>query len=305
MLLPFFLSAALAPPPESLCSHPLYRVDSEGRALHGEKASVLSAFRAGIPLRVSWSIDVDSDGAPEVSHWADAGFLTEFEGEVFAQIDDIQRQSPRREEKRIEMPEGRIRWTGILGTNGVLESHFDDGQETSSVRVANEWCVDERASACATPAWRLVYRHDADGQAIEGTKEALFDSVRRGYPLRLAWGFEASVEGRSISVEHSAEPVFVTITNGADLFAQLPEHIAQSSYFEPEKALFENPSVMWRGLLGTNGAFDAVFVDRATGREVRRLPQRAGVAWFALAPAEACAPDPLDLSIPAGVRRAP
>jgi hypothetical protein len=192
----------------------------------------------------------------------------------------------------------------VLGTNGRLESHFDDGSETNAVRVASEWCIDERASACATPRYRLVYRHDADGTDVEGSKESLFEAVRRGYPLRLAWGFEAVVEGRTITVEHSAEPVFVTIMNGSELFAQLPEHIAQASYFEPEKALFDDPSVMWRGLLGTNGAFDAVFVDRATGNEVRRLPQRAGVAWFALSPEPACAPPPLTLAVPSGVRRA-
>lgn len=203
------------------------------------------------------------------------------------------------------MTKRRIRWTGILGTNGVLESHFDDGRETSSVRVASEWCVDDRASACSIPSWRLVYRHDADGGSLAGTKEALFDAVRRGFPLRLAWGFETQVDGRAITVEHSAEPVFVTIMNGADLFAQLPEHIAQASYFQPDKALFDNPAVMWRGLLGTNGNFDAVLVDRATGREVRRLPQRAAVAWFALAPAEACSPPPLKLAVPGGVRKSP
>ena len=272
----------------------------------GTKAAVVSAFRAGLPLRVSWSLDGDGDGSPHVSHWADSGFLTEFEGNIFAQLHDIQRQAPRRGEGRVELPRGGLRWTGLLGTNGVLESHFDDGSDPSTHRVASEWCVDERASACAIPAWRLVYRHNADGQAMEGTKEALFDSVRRGYPLRIAWGFEGSVEGRTIEVEHSAEPVFVTIMNGGDLLRSFPSTSRSRSYFEPEKALFENPSVMWRGLLGTNGTFDAVFVDRATGREVRRLPQRAGVAWFALAPAEeACAPPPLNLAVPGGVRRAP
>jgi hypothetical protein len=304
MLPPLALLAILAAPAQPACSIPLLRVDPGGYTSSGSKDAVLSAFRAGIPLRVGWSIDVDSDGTPEVSHWADAAFLTEFEGELFAQLEDIQRQSPRRGQASIEMPKGGIRWTGLLGTNGVLESHFDDGSDTTSVRVASEWCVDERASACAVPAWRLVYRHDADGRSLEGAKESLFEAVRRGYPLRLAWGFEAVVEGRTITVEHSAEPVFVTIMNGSDLFAQLPEHIAQASYFEPEKALFDNTSVMWRGLLGTNGAFDAVFVDRATGKEVRRIPQRAGVAWFALSPELACAPPPLTLAVPGGARRA-
>lgn len=28
---------------------------------------------------------------------------------------------------------------------------------------------------------------------------------------------------------------------------------------------------MWRGLVGTNGAFDTVWVDRASGEKVRRV----------------------------------
>lgn len=84
MLHSLLLSATLATAPESLCSHPLFRVDPEGRPLQGTKESVLTAFRAGLPLRVSWSIDVDFDGAPDVTNWADAAFLSDFEGEVFA-----------------------------------------------------------------------------------------------------------------------------------------------------------------------------------------------------------------------------
>jgi hypothetical protein len=62
---------------------------------------------------------------------------------------------------------------------------------------------------------------------------------------------------------------------------------------------------MWRGLMGTDGSFDAVYVDRATGREVRRLPLRAGIAWFVLAPEPVCAQAPLVLAEAGGVRRAP
>jgi len=93
MLSPLPLLATLALPPEPSCSIPLLRVDLEGRATSGTKDAVLSAFKAGLPLRVDWSLDVDPDGTPEVSHWADAGFLTEFEGEVFA-VPDGARRAP-------------------------------------------------------------------------------------------------------------------------------------------------------------------------------------------------------------------
>lgn len=86
---------------------------------------------------------------------------------------------------------------------------------------------------------------------------------------------------------------------------QLAEHIAQTSYFDPAKGAFDSPSVMWRGLMGSTGSLDAVYVDRATGKEVRRLPQKAGIAWFALGSDEAsCDGSALTLAVPGGVKRA-
>jgi len=105
-----------------------------------------------------------------------------------------------------------------------------------------------------------------------------------------------------MAVEHVAEPVFLTIMKGEDVFVQLPEHIGPTSYSRPDGATFDRSAVMWRGLMSSNGTFDAVLVDRASGREVR-LPQRAGVAWFALLPRTGCdAQEPLTLAVPGGVR---
>jgi hypothetical protein len=92
--------------------------------------------------------------------------------------------------------------------------------------------------------------------------------------------------------------------NGDDVFVQLPEHIGQKSYSQREDARFDRASVMWRGLMGTDGTFDAVWVNRGSGDEVRRLPQRAGVAWFAELPGPECsAAPPLTLAVPGGVQR--
>jgi len=161
--------------------------------------------------------------------------------------------------------------------------HFDDGAAPSSARVRSTWCVDPRAASCA-PQWRMVYRHDADGRPLDGAKPALFDAIRRGAPLRVAWGAATTTESGPIAVEHVAEPVFLSVMNGERVFVPLPEHIGQTSYTNPDQARFEQPAVMWRGLMGSDGTFDAVLVDRATSKEERRLPQRAGLAWFAELP---------------------
>ena len=268
----------------------------------GSKDAVKEAFRAGLPLRVGWSLAFDNDGKVDRAHWSDAGFLTEFEGEIFAQIADIQRQAPRRGTASVTMPAKPARWTGLAGTTGVLESHFDDGTATQPARVRTEWCIDSRA-ACALPSWRLVFLHDTSGTPLEGSRSALFDAVRSGYPIRFAWGASVGRGDDATSVEHAAEPVCISIMNGSELFVQLPEHIAQASYHDPANAAFDKPAVLWRGMMGTNGSFDAVMVDRGSGEEVWRMPQRARIAWFAYAPELLCTAEPTKLAVPGGVQR--
>lgn len=281
------------------CTGHLVTVGADGVATSGSKEALRQAVHRGARIRVGWSIDGNGDGKPDVSHWADATFLTDWQGEIFTQLADIQRQSPRTDPPRIDMPVTEQRWTGLIGTTGALVSHFSDGAAAPGARASSTWCL----AACPPPEWRLVYRHDADGKPVAGDKEALFDAVRRGYPIRLAWGAALPGAAGGASVEHSAEPVFVTIASRADLFVQLPEHIGQTSYADPAAARFEAAPVMWRGMMGTDGSFDAVYVNRATGQEVRRIPQRAAIAWFALAPEPACASSPATLAVPGGVRR--
>jgi hypothetical protein len=162
----------------------------------------------------------------------------------------------------------------------------------------------DAAMSCAS-TWYMVYRHDADGKPIAGTKSALFDAIRSGAPIRFAWGMKIERSGATHSVEHSAEPIFLTIVGGKEVVVQLPEHIAQRSYVDLSGAVFESPAVMWRGLMSTDGTFDAVWVNRATGEEVRRVPQRVGLAWFAFLPPSRCSGQlPIELAVPSGVRRA-
>lgn len=154
----------------------------------------------------------------------------------------------------------------------------------------------------AAPGWMLVYRHDADGNPVVGSKADLLAAIRSGSPIRLAWGMKIERDGTVLSVEHSAEPVFLTIVNDEEVVVQLPEHIAQESYVDPVNPVFADPAVMWRGLMSTNGTFDAVWVNRATGVEVRRHPQRVGLAWFALQSGASDPQHPLELATPGGVR---
>lgn len=157
---------------------------------------------------------------------------------------------------------------------------------------------------CAAPSWRVIYSHDADGRPTSGTKQALIDTVRRGYPLRMAWGVSLkSRDGRTRSVEQSADAAIVTIASTTDVVAQSHEHLAQSSYFDADQARFAPDSGLWRGLFSTTGRFEAVFTSRDGGKLLRRVQLQAAVGWFAFAPDPNCdTRRPLDLAVEGGTR---
>lgn len=143
----FIVLAALAPVAATeaqTCASPLVVVESDGRVSAGSKEALRSAASAGLPLRVGWSIDADRDRRADLAHWADAAFITEFEGEVFAQIAEIRRQTPRRGEAHVELSATPQRWTGSLGSDGVLEGAFDGDEKPTRMRVRVVMCIDPR-----------------------------------------------------------------------------------------------------------------------------------------------------------------
>lgn len=287
---------------EDACAAPLFAIDDRGRTTHGSKQALLAAASRGEPMRVGWRVVFGAKPQEFVQHWADALFVTIFENEVFTQVPAVHRQIPQPGKGHIALSPASEQWSASLGSNGRLVARFSNGSAPQEQRVAQTWCLTPAAAAaCRVPQWRLVYRHDTDGRAKTGSKPALLAAIRRGDPVRLAWG--SAAPGAPRSVEHSADPVFVSIASNSEVYAQLAEHIAQQSYWERGKADFDQPSVMWRGVMGTDGSFDAVLVDRASGKTVRRMPQRAGIAWFAFSPEPACdARPPLELAAPGGVK---
>ena len=132
--------------------------------------------------------------------------------------------------------------------------------------------------------WQLVYKNSDTGEPLQGSKERLVDAVRLGLPIRLAWG---AVHPRTDKrfVEHVAVPEFLTVVDGEEVFVQIPEHIAQTSYWDREFQDFNTPAVMWRGLFSTTGRFLAVWYNRATGQTIDRKPQRVPMSWFVDMPA--------------------
>lgn len=129
------------------------------------------------------------------------------------------------------------------------------------------------------PAWVPVYKHDAQGRPLGGSKERLVEAIRRGQEVRVAWGVRHPRDSTR-SVEHTAPAHFATIVDGTEVFVQVPEHVAHADYWARDQQAPGDPQVAWSAVLGTTGAFNAVFYNRATGAEVRRLPQRVTMTWL-------------------------
>ncbi|MEL7448319.1 MAG: hypothetical protein AAFN78_03870 [Pseudomonadota bacterium] len=295
----FLLSAYLVTLPvhaSQQCANLLFATGYDGKPAAGAKAVLVEAIQRGEPVRIGWELDFDGDGEANVSHWSAAAFLSVAQGEAFAQVSAVQRQRPRGG-GRIEFADAFTEWRGMLGTDGSLQGAFSDGSpfpDDLSVRIT--WC----GALPPRPQWVAVYRNGIDGEALEGSKDALLAAIRAGQPIQIGWGFSAERDGKALSVEHTISPEFLTIVGGDHVAAQLPEHIAQQGYVNIDRALFDDGAVMWRGLMTTRGTFDAIWVNRATGEIVRRYPQRAMMTWYAQHPA---ASDTPPLAVPGGVTR--
>ncbi len=286
---------------EPQCTGHLLTVNADGTVQAGSKTALQQAVMQGQSLRVGWRLD-DQQGKPVIIHWADAGFISLFEGEVFAQIQSIHRQVPQRGHAQIHLSSELQHWTGLIGTNGVLVNRMDNRAQTGERKVKSWWCLTNQMPSvktleCHLPQWRLLYQHDRTGKPLQGSKDRLIDSIRYGEPIRIGWGV-FHPEDAARSVEHAIEPVFITITNQSEVSAQLPEHIAQASYWDPDQAEFADPAVMWRGLVSTTGHFDAAWTHRATGETVRRAPQQHQLTWYGQTIATHCQKPAIPLAAP-------
>ncbi|MEO1337353.1 MAG: hypothetical protein AAFV29_17045 [Myxococcota bacterium] len=122
------------------CARLLAEVSTDGRIVKGSKEALIRAIRSGEPLRVGWALDWDNDKKTDIVHWVDAGFLSLFEGEAFAQIQSIHRQKPVPGQSRVVLSDQLQHWYGLIGTNGVLEGRMSNAKTPTRFRVRSWWC---------------------------------------------------------------------------------------------------------------------------------------------------------------------
>ena len=133
---------AAAQQPAATAWRLIFAVDSAGHTTNGDKAQLLTAVRAGRPVRVGWRVSWrTADGASgTLEHVAAASFLTIHHGEVFAQTAPILGQRPSAHAPDVALrTEGDQLWYALLDTTGRMLSYFTGTSPAQTTRVATFW----------------------------------------------------------------------------------------------------------------------------------------------------------------------
>lgn len=144
-------------------------------------------------------------------------------------------------------------------------------------------------AGCAVPkhtggeaSWRLIYQNDSTGHTLYGNKQALIKAIKRGSPIRMAWG-EKLDDGTS-DVEF-AVPEFTTLVNDTDVVVQFAPSMIQTEYMNAKKSYLKtNPPTQWRALMSTDGHYHQFHNDMKTGEVTRIMFLKTAMAWYAFVP---------------------
>ncbi|MEM8983594.1 MAG: hypothetical protein AAGC71_11245 [Pseudomonadota bacterium] len=136
--------------------------------------------------------------------------------------------------------------------------------------------------------WVLQLANTADGDITDGSMEDLISTIRAGCQVRIAWGARRAADP-SRTIEHSAEPLWISIRSGETVTAQIGGFSANLSVLGEDPA--EHPRyerfggteqlTEWRADIGTDGSFNAVWFRAGTGEFIERIPQRHPMRWYA------------------------
>jgi hypothetical protein len=132
------------------------------------------------------------------------------------------------------------------------------------------------------PMWHLVYQNDSTGHTLYGNKRVLADAIKRGSPIRVAWG-EKLDDGTS-DIEFSV-PEFITLVGDTDVVVQFPASMIQTEYMIAKKSYLKtDPPTQWRALMSTDGHYHQFHTDLKTGDVKRVMWLKTAMAWYVLSP---------------------
>lgn len=128
--------------------------------------------------------------------------------------------------------------------------------------------------------WKAVYKHDKNGNPVSGSIDSLITGIRNGYNLRVGWGVKVEREDTVITIEHMAEPLFLTILQESEVSIVIDAHPLLESYWRIEAQQFREGGHIWQCVMNTTGTFNARVFNRSTGELVRDMPQQHRMTWF-------------------------
>ena len=128
--------------------------------------------------------------------------------------------------------------------------------------------------------WTAVYSHDEYGKPASGSIERLLDGLRKGYSIKIGWSWTRQIGDSTVTLEHFAEPIFLTIIQKKNVSAVINPHPLLKSYIDIGRQQFDNPKNIWQCVLTTQGTFNAIVYDQTTGELIRDWPQRQKMTWY-------------------------
>jgi hypothetical protein len=147
----------------------------------------------------------------------------------------------------------------------LIAAHFSFAQKNTSFKKSG---------------WTAVYAHDENGVSTAGDINELLNGLRKGYAVKIGWSWTRTIADSTVTLEHFAEPVFVTIIQQKNVSAILDPHPLLKSYMDISKQEFDNPAHTWQCILTTTGTFNAMVYSRSTGEIVKNWPQRQKMVWY-------------------------
>jgi hypothetical protein len=128
--------------------------------------------------------------------------------------------------------------------------------------------------------WVAAYKHDENGNPLEGSIDSLIAGIRNGYDVRVGWGWQKELGDSIVRLEHIAKPLFLTIIQEKSVSIIIDAHPLLASYIDSGNQKIAEGGHTWQCVLTTKGEFNAKVHHRSTGELIKDWPQRQRMTWF-------------------------
>lgn len=139
-------------------------------------------------------------------------------------------------------------------------------------------CLSQVPTFAQSNTWNLIFENDAEGQAVQGSKDELIAAIRDGKSVRIAWFFQ-SANNAIVKVEHLADAKFLTILSDKTVMAQIDPIIGQIPNFREEKILLKE-NLAWVLIASTNGKNDQMTRNMITGEISDHTIRKWSTKWY-------------------------